>query len=283
MDSLTQFQGRPIVIATMHGKEQVIGAHLSKVLGLDCFVTDLLNTDLLGTFSGEINRSEGPLETARKKCNLALDLTSADLAIASEGSFGPHPSIPFIPSHEEILVLVDRKNQWEFAVRKLATQTNYSQITLQSLDTLDAYLVHAKFPSHALIVKKSPEDSSDCVKGIDDDAYLRQLVYSFIERFGQCTVETDMRAMYNPTRMDHIEALTKALIQQIESTCPVCQTPGFRLTEIERGLPCAYCERPTRSTKTEIYSCQICLHVEQRLPSHAMLKEDPMYCDFCNP
>jgi len=283
MDSLSQFKGRPIVIATKHGKEQVITPYLSKAFGLDCFVTDLLDTDLLGTFSGEVMRLESPMETARKKCNLAMDLTSAELAIATEGSFGPHPSIPFIPSHEEIIVLVDRKNQWEFAVRKLATQTNYSQITLKSLDELDAFLTLAKFPSHALIVKKCAEDPSECVKGIVDETYLRQLIHSFIERFGQCTLETDMRAMYNPTRMDHIESLTKALVQQIESTCPVCQTPGFRLTEIERGLPCAYCMRPTRSTKVEIYSCQNCLHVEQRLPSHAMQKEDPMYCDFCNP
>ncbi len=283
MDNVNHFQGRKIVIATKHGKEQVIGPQLTRELGLYCFVTDQLDTDLLGTFSGEVDREGSPLETARRKCQMAMELTSVDLAIATEGSFGPHPNIPFIPAHEEFLLLVDAKNKWEFMVRKLETETNYRQITLHSIDALADFTAQTKFPSHALIVKKRPEDASDCVKGIHDLQVLHQTVEFFVKRYGQCTIETDMRAMHNATRMRVIDHMTASLIQQVKTCCPSCQTPGFRLHEKVRGLPCGVCGKPTRSVKAELFSCQSCSYTELRSPGHGMLKEDPMYCDACNP
>lgn len=277
------FWGRQIVIATKHAKEKVIAPHLTKELGLNCFVPDQLDTDLLGTFSGEVDRVDSPLDTARKKCQMAMDLTSVDLAIASEGSFGPHPSIPFIPAHEEYLLLIDKKNNWEFVVRKLETKTNYHQITLHSTDSLPELIALTQFPSHALIVKKSADDATDCIKGITQENILFHTVETFIKRFGKCHIETDMRAMYNLTRMGIIDVMTKSLIQQIHTACPSCQVPGFRLKDFVRGLPCAYCGEATRSVKAEIYACQSCSYTESRIPGHAMLKEDPMYCDYCNP
>jgi hypothetical protein len=212
-----------------------------------------------------------------------MDLTSADLASASEASFGPHPSIPFIPAHEEFLLLVDAKNTWEFLVRKLETETNYRQITLHSIDALADFTAQTKFSSHALIVKKLPDDAKNCVKGIHDIHVLHQTVEFFLKRFGQCTIETDMRAMHNATRMRVIDHMTASLIQQIKTYCPSCQAPGFRLQEKVRGLPCGVCGKPTRSVQAELYACQSCSYTESRPPGHGMLNEDPMYCDTCNP
>lgn len=283
MDKGTFFSGRRIVVATQHGKEGVIEPCLREAFGLHAFVTDQLNTDVLGTFSGEVERMASPLETAQKKCHMAMDISGADLSIASEGSFGPHPSIPFIPAHEELLLLIDKKHAWEFVVRRLETKTNYGQISIRSLDELDGFLEQSLFPSHGLIVKKSPDDATGCVKGIHDEDVLKQTIESFLKMHGHCRVETDMRAMHNPSRMKVIEDLTLELIQQIQCTCPVCQTPGFRITEVLRGLPCAHCARPTRRVKSEIFACQTCHHTELRAPGHALKAEDPMYCDFCNP
>jgi hypothetical protein len=83
--------------------------------------------------------------------------------------------------------------------------------------------------------------------------------------------------------MGVIDGMTASLIQQIKSTCPTCQTPGFSLKEKEHGLPCSQCGKPTRTVKADIYGCQACTYTEHRSPGHAMEKEDPMYCDFCNP
>lgn len=283
MDNVALFSGRRIVVATKHGKEQVIAPHLTKELGMICVVTNLLDTDTLGTFTREVERLESPLDTARQKCYLAMEITSTELAIASEGSFGPHPSIPFVPAHEEIVVLIDKKNAWEFVVRNLSTKTNYGQANIHSLEEMEAFLAQVQFPSHAVILKKSAHDTSDCIKGIHEDGELRETLPHFIQRYGQCSLETDMRAMHNPTRMGVIDALTKKLIKQIQTTCPICETPGFSMTDIQRGLPCACCDLPTRRVKSEIYSCQCCHYSELRPPSHCLTKEDPMYCDFCNP
>ena len=97
------FKGRNIVLATKHGKENVMAPLLEKELGLNCFLATDLDTDLLGTFSGEVERKKNSLETARDKCLLAMELTNAELAISNEGSFGAHPQLFFLPADEEII------------------------------------------------------------------------------------------------------------------------------------------------------------------------------------
>ena len=83
------------MVATKHGKEKVIAPILERSLGVKVLSTTNLDTDRFGTFSGEVERKGTPLEVARAKCEAALKLTGADLAVASEGSFGPHPELFF--------------------------------------------------------------------------------------------------------------------------------------------------------------------------------------------
>lgn len=107
------FAGRKLVIATKHQKEAVIAPPIEKSLGVNCFVAKDFDTDQYGTFSGEIDRKLSPLDTARLKCYAAMKANTCDLAIASEGSFGPHPSMFFVPADDELLVLIDKKNELE--------------------------------------------------------------------------------------------------------------------------------------------------------------------------
>ena len=120
------FKGRDLVIASKHAKEKVIAPIVEKELGIKCFVSLDLDTDLLGTFTGEIERKDDPISSARNKCFMAMEMTNCDLAIASEGSFGPHPTLFFIPANDEILVLIDKKNGLEIIVRELNTETNFN-------------------------------------------------------------------------------------------------------------------------------------------------------------
>lgn len=94
------FSGRRIVIATMHRKDEVITPLLKSELDLMPFVDSSIDTDLLGTFTGEIERKKDPLSTLREKCNIALTASGCDLAIGSEGSFGPHPFLYFTPAND---------------------------------------------------------------------------------------------------------------------------------------------------------------------------------------
>jgi hypothetical protein len=55
------FEGRRLLIATKHHKEQVIAPVFEKELAVQCFTSDEFDTDSLGTFSGEIERKNGAL------------------------------------------------------------------------------------------------------------------------------------------------------------------------------------------------------------------------------
>ena len=51
-------------------------------------------------------------EVLRKKCEMGIELTGFKLGLASEGSFGPHPSIPFLACDYEALLFMDRERNF---------------------------------------------------------------------------------------------------------------------------------------------------------------------------
>ena len=102
------FVGRKLIIATKHKKENVIAPLFRKAFEVECFVDPFFDTDSLGTFTGEIERKEDPVTTLRQKCLLAMESNGCDLGIASEGSFGPHPSFFFMPSDDELMIFIDK-------------------------------------------------------------------------------------------------------------------------------------------------------------------------------
>lgn len=277
------FQGRKIVIATKHEKEKVIAPILQQTFDLEVIVPPDFDTDQLGTFSGEIDREEDPLSTARKKCLMAMELSACDLAISNEGSFGPHPSIPFAYADDEIMFLLDKKNELEIFVRVLTTETNFNARTIESKEELKAFAQLTKFPSHALIIKREKDDLTDMEKGITDSSTLLALFDRFKKESGAAYIETDMRAMYNPTRMQVIEQASHKLVKKMLSLCPQCSTPGLGITMIKEGLPCHFCHRPTRSILSYVYECQKCTYAREELYPNDKKYEDPMYCDYCNP
>jgi hypothetical protein len=82
---------------TKHQKEEAISPLLKKTLGVTCFVSKDFDTDSLGTFSGEIARNDDALTTLKKKCLNGIQAEGFDLAVATEGSFGNHPTVFFCP------------------------------------------------------------------------------------------------------------------------------------------------------------------------------------------
>jgi hypothetical protein len=277
------FEGRRVVIATQHQKERVIGPILEEEFGLFSFVPIDFDTDLLGTFSGEVERKMNPLETVRQKCLMAMEATDCDLGIASEGSFGPHPSLFFISADEEWLILIDKKNNLEIVVRELSTQTNFNGMEVTSEKQLLDFAESVQFPSHALILRKSKEEASEIAKGINDFTKLKEVFNSLFEKYNRVYAETDMRAMHNPSRMRVIENATSELVKRMQSLCPECKTPGFSITDAKKGLPCGLCGTPTNSILSHIFSCQHCGFSKKAHFPHGKESEDPTYCDYCNP
>ena len=277
------FKGRNLLIATKYEKEKVIAPILEKELGVKCFVTADLDTDELGTFTGEVDRKDDPITTVRNKCLIAMKLTNCDLAIASEGSFGPHPSIFFVPADDELLLFIDKKNDLEIIVRELSTATNFNGSEIKTEEELKKFASNANFPSHGLVLRKSKDNFENIVKGIINEELLKNTFYHFLTNYGLAYAETDMRAMLNPMRMKVIEQATFKLTHKINTLCPNCNTPGFGITNSNRGLPCDFCNFPTRSILSYIYTCQKCNYKKEEKYPNGNQTEDPMYCDFCNP
>jgi hypothetical protein len=90
--------------ATKHGKDTVLNSVFSTQWGLCLEVADV-DTDLLGTFSGEVPRTGDVRATLRAKARMALDVVpDADIVVATEGSFGPDPVLGWVALHEEVLL-----------------------------------------------------------------------------------------------------------------------------------------------------------------------------------
>jgi len=205
------------------------------------------------------------------------------MAIASEGSFGPHPSLYFVPADDEFLLFIDKENELEIIERELSTDTNFNAGEIKSEKELKGFANTALFPTHGLILRKNKDDYSAIKKGITDWETLMNAYYHFGKVDGMAYVATDMRALYNPTRMKVIEKAVQKLANKINSNCPQCNTPGFGITGAKPGLPCDLCGSPTHSTLSYIYACGKCtFRKEMKYPS-GKTKEDPAYCDICNP
>ncbi|HVW12369.1 MAG TPA: DUF6671 family protein [Mucilaginibacter sp.] len=277
------FQGRELVVATKHKKESVIAPALEAALGVTCSVDADLDTDQFGTFTGEIERGDDPIGAARNKCLAAMDRTGCDLAVASEGSFGPHPTLFCAPADDEIVLLIDKLNSLEILGRELSLSTNFNGQAVQNPEELLAFAEKARFPTHSLIIRDKKDSRHFIVKGIDRKSQLIEAFSRALEIYGSAFVETDMRALYNPTRMGVIRQAVHNLIDKAYSTCPKCSTPGFAVTEIRPGLPCGLCSLPTRSALFHVYVCAKCGFIyEDKFPIRLTV-ENPMYCDYCNP
>jgi hypothetical protein len=277
------FVGRKLIIATKHEKEKVIGPLVEKQLGAEWFIDTLFDTDTLGTFSGEIERKEDPKTTLRNKCLLAMESSNCDLGIASEGSFGPHPALFFAAANDELLVFIDKKNELEIYARELSVETNFGGLDIKNLNEAEEFAARHGFPQHALIVKNQQEDFDYIRKGVNNYLDLKQFVNDCMEKHGSVFLETDMRAMYNPTRMNVIASVAQKLMRKIISKCPECQTPGFGITDSFKGLPCELCSFPTQSTLYHQSQCSSCGFTSTDYYPNGKQVEDPMYCSFCNP
>ena len=277
------FQGRRLVIGTKHGKERVIGPMADYALGVESFAATDFDTDVFGTFTGEVERTDDPVSALRRKCRAAMALHGCDLGIASEGSFGPHPQIPFIPADEEFLLFMDTRNGIEVLHRETSTDTNFSGAEITTPKGLQAFAERALFPSHGLILRSERGGTTKITKGIHDPERLNAVFEDILSTHGSVYAETDMRAMHNPTRMKVIEKAVSGLLEKILSKCPLCGQPGYTVSGTAAGLPCSLCRTPTRSIMTLTYTCRGCGHSQSKGRPDGKLEEDPSYCDHCNP
>ncbi len=277
------FEGRDLLIVTKHNKEQVLKPLFEKQLSVNVSATTNFDTDQFGTFSGEIKREDDPIETLKKKCLFAMAELNADLAVASEGSFGPHPYIPFLTADDELMILIDKKNQLEIISCEISTETNFTGREIKTTEELVEFANQVNYPSHGIILKNQSKQTDAPIKDIKSLNLLIEAFEELIKNGNTCFAETDMRAMNNPTRMKVIEKAGKKLVKKLLSKCPDCSTPGYDVIKVNSGLPCGQCGFPTKSTLSHLLGCLKCGYTETKFKPNSKEIEDPMYCDRCNP
>jgi hypothetical protein len=88
-----------------------------------------------------------------------------------------------------------------------------------------------RFPQ--LILRPSKSENGTVIKGItnlEENAF-----HLLLEKFNNLYVETDMRAMYNPSRMTVIQNATKKLVEKINSCCPNCNIQVLELQTLKEA------------------------------------------------
>jgi len=278
--------GRVSVLTTKHGKQRAVARPLRAALGLIVTLPEEIDTDLLGTFTGEVERAGTPRDVAISKARLGMRASGIPLGLASEGSFGPHPLIPVLACDHEILAFVDDDQEITVVESLLTENTNFGHCTARTLIDLAALMKQAQFPSHALIVR--PNDGIKpgfMFKGIADPETLEDAVNrcAAASADGMAHVETDMRAHVNPTRQKAIRRVAFRLARRLASPCPSCGAPGWGRTRVEKGLPCQACGTPTELVRQQIFGCPRCNHTDVRPRSDGWQYAEEGQCPYCNP
>ncbi len=282
MHARHRYSDKSALIVTKHGKEQVIQPLLKWYLGMDAVPSIGFDTDQFGTFSGDIARTQGPKETVRKKCLSALEQYSKTIGIATEGSFGAHPSSPFLAAHEEWMVFMDLENKIEVYERKLSTTTvQFAKSFTTPTQAID-FLSSVDFPQQRVFIHAEEQLYRTAVYPNDLPEAI-EVIKSLIAQREKCWITSDLRAHANPSRMKVIEGVTEKLINRLLTTCPSCSTLGYGREEVKRGLPCAQCHFPTSGIQADIYVCAQCGHREEKNESDYPKSQNPMYCLICNP
>mgnify|MGYP000213859964 FL=1 len=277
------FSNRSASLLTKHGKEKVIAEVLNKEVGCLVQQTSAYDTDLLGTFTQETPRYGTQLDAARKKATIGMDLLNLDLGLANEGAFVSDPYSGMIPWNNELLVLIDHKHQLEITGFSSGPAQNENAY-LSHWEEVEKFADNALFPSHYLVVKPTDEYHPQSKKGVKDFSELKD-AFEWAKNLsskGVVYVENDLRAFANPTRMENIRKAAMDLALKMNSLCPQCQTPGFWIKDIKRGLPCNACGLATDEEIAKIWGCLKCGH-EETEGMKVFQFADPSKCRHCNP
>lgn len=267
------------VIVTNHKKERVISPVFQQALGLECSViAPAFNTDSYGSFSGEVPRNRAPIETLRMKCLEGMEYSGAKIGIASEGSYGSHPAIPFLNASQEYMIFVDLEHHIEIIESDIFTDITVFEEHCNSKHELLKLLQNIDFPSQGVLIKNSAGGLlSKSVKTINDISEIAENEW----RAGrEIIIESDLRAMHNPKRMRTIEKLALKLVKRIKQLCPECETPGFGPIDRIPGAACSNCGKVSTRTLAIKYACKHCDYSESRVKK---LLIDPLHCNWCNP
>lgn len=280
---------RDAVLATRHGKLDLVAPALARV-GFVVRAVDV-DTDALGTFSGEVPRPGPPRDVAVAKARLAMAASGSRVGVASEGTIGPSPVVPFATADVELVVLVDDAlgltvvgQHVSHDLRVVGEDVRGDAEPEELAALLERAGVGGGSAGHHLIVRPSAGVPDPVVKAVDgiDGLIAAVARCAAASPDGRARVETDLRAHLCPSRRPAIVAAAEDLAVRLASRCPACASPGWGVVRALPGRPCADCGIPTRAPRADLEACVAC--PEERERARADLTPiDPAQCDRCNP
>ncbi|GAB5382363.1 MAG: hypothetical protein Alis3KO_38220 [Aliiglaciecola sp.] len=262
---------KTVYLLSKHQKAKFIAPILADI-SIDVVEIDSFDTDKLGTFSGEVERTMTPSECALYKAKKACQKSGSNIGIGSEGSFGGGPAPGFINWDQEILCFYQRTP--EVVVYAHAEgPCSANNVKADSREDLLAALTEqgGQFWIYREQDKIQKELSQDQVL----DLFEKHNSESTFE------IEPDLRAHLCPPRQKMIQKAAQDLVSRLESLCPKCGAVNFVVKEAKPGLTCGLCGLPTKQIKGYLSKCDQCNYEEYKnVDSRA---GDPTYCDYCNP
>ena len=276
------YAGATFALLTMHEKERILAPRFSAELRARVVLAGPYDTDRLGTFTRETPRAGSQLEAARRKAELACDLTGSPLGLGSEGSFAPGP-FGFGSMNREIVVLVDRARSLEIVGGATKAERS-AQGTFTEWTDLEALARELSFPEQGLVLRPDGPSGMPLFKEARDFASLATAFVTCRSHAhaGEVFVERDRRAHRNPERRRTIASACDDLLSRLRRACPRCEAPGFGVARRLEGLRCRICDAPTGDWYAEEWRCVHCKAVEQ-VPRMDSRRADPTHCPFCNP
>lgn len=279
-----------IAFATQHHKDKIISALFKDNFNAQLIVPPNIDTDQFGTFTGEIQRPSDIKQVLRKKAELGLKATGLQLGLANEGSFGPHPNMPWLECNQETFIFVDARLEIEIFANVVSLENRAEYSAIEDEHQLISFLEKINFGPQAVIVKPSPTDTDvrDYIfKGLTDQQKVLEAIRKIKTDLKQKSVwiETDNRAHLSPKRQAVILKSAENLVQLLKSKCPGCEYPGFEIKDFIMGMKCESCGLKSEKPAQEIWGCpnSKCDFEEVKERSDGLKFLKPEQCDWCNP
>ena len=276
------YRERRAVLSTKHDKLPLVEPHFARHVGL-MVDTVAVDTDRLGTFTGDIARTGSPWDTAVAKARLGMHAAHCSIGIASEGCIGPHPSAPFINAAIELVVLVDDELGIVVGETEAGVDIIVVSADITAHDDVDDLLRRGQFPAHAMTVRPAAGEAQPIYKGIRTRHELRRAIHecAAASSNARARVETDLRAHQCPTRRPIIARAAERLAARLATLCPACNSPGWGILRLEFGVPCEHCGRCVPIARADVWGCASC--PATRVVERAQTVADPGRCEWCNP
>lgn len=272
----TPYHALTVWVLSQHDKTPLLQAALTPSLGWQLCTDADFDTDQLGSFTGERPRVGDQQQAAVQKATLACHRNQARFGLGSEGSFGPHPSLPGVMWGLELVAFYDA-DQDAVVVGRAEGISPFQRQQVQDLAEAEAFLTRCDFPSQWLNLY---QQGVLIAKGISTREGLFERL-SHALSLGPCELETDYRAHACPARRQLIAKAASDLATRLQRRCPSCQAVDFSPVTAVSGLVCEACSLPTPQIKGFQHQCRQCHH--QQFLALSQTQAPVSLCPFCNP